>query len=113
MPRPRPAPRLRRKAWTLPVWVSGADVLLSRSPVRTPVRLAGADDLRISGLLWPEARGRHADSAWLTVERMGAGQVILFAFNPAFRAQFPAGARLFANAVVYGPGCGTDQPVGW
>jgi len=97
----------------LPVLVDGAEVLLARAPVRTAVRLAPADALRLSGLLWPEARERLADAAWLTVESLGRGQIILCASNPGFRAQFPAGARLFSNAVVYGPGAGAQQPIGW
>jgi hypothetical protein len=108
------------KAWItvgcgseLPVTVDGSSVYLSREPVRTAVRLAPAERLRLSGLLWPEARQRLADSAWLTVERAGAGQVILFAVTPGYRGQYRSGARLFANAVVYGPGAGASQPVGW
>ena len=97
----------------MPVLVSGSTAFMSRDPVRTPVRLAVADDLRLSGLLWPEARERLAQSAWLTVERKGRGQVILFAANPARRGHFRAGARLFGNAVVYGPGAGASQPVDW
>ena len=46
-------------------------------------------------------------------ERMGHGQVILFAAMPGFRGQFRAGARLFSNAVVYGPGAGASQPIDW
>jgi hypothetical protein len=42
--------------------------------------------MRLSGLLWPEARERLADSAYLTVERLGNGQVILFASSPASAA---------------------------
>ena len=38
---------------------------------------------------------------------------VLFAEVPTFRGQFPAGARLFSNAVVYGPGLGADAPIGW
>ena len=69
--------------------------------------------LRLGGLLWPEARARLADSAWLTVERKGHGQIVLFTDPPAYRGYQLATARLFANAVVLGPGLGADQPVGW
>ena len=98
---------------TLPVLVSGADVFLARPPVTTAVRLDPPATLRLAGLLWPEARARLADSAWLTVERKGHGQVILFASAPAFRGYQLASARLFANAVVLGPGLGANQPAGW
>jgi hypothetical protein len=97
----------------LPVLVSSGDVFLSKPPVKTAVRLSPAAELRLGGLLWPEARERHAESAWLTVERVGNGQIILFAAPPAFRGYHLASARLFANAVVLGPGLGASQPVGW
>ncbi|MCB9898360.1 MAG: hypothetical protein H6825_10185 [Planctomycetes bacterium] len=95
----------------LPLLVSGDLALLSRSPVATPVRFAGCDRLRMAGLLWPEAAGRLADSAYLTVESMGAGQIVLFAGEPTFRGQTRGTARLLANAIVYGPGAGARQPV--
>lgn len=94
----------------MPVYFEGGNALMSRPPTRTAIRLATAERLRHSGLLWPEARERIADSAWLTVERQGAGQVILFASSPVFRGWFRGTARLFANAVVYGPGLGTSTP---
>ncbi len=62
--------------------------------------------LRLSGLLWPEAAERLANSAYLTRERLGHGQVILFAGDPVYRGTAYGTARLFANAVIYGPGCG-------
>jgi len=100
-------------AATLPVLVSGADAFLSKEPVTTAVRLQDGPGLRLAGLLWPEARARLAGSAWLTVERKGHGQIVLFAAPPAFRGYHLASARLFANAVVLGPGVGADQPIGW
>jgi hypothetical protein len=63
--------------------------------------------------LWPEARERLADTAYLTVESMGAGQVILFAAQPGFRGYHKATARLFDNAVIYGPGVGANAPPRW
>jgi hypothetical protein len=97
----------------LPVDFAGSQVLLSRSPVRTAVRLAPKDELRLGGLLWPEAADRLAESAYLTVERAGNGQVILFASSAAFRGYARTSARLLGNAVVYGPGAGARQPLGW
>jgi hypothetical protein len=93
----------------LPLIYSGARVLLHRGAV--PVRLAEGEALRLGGLLWPEARDRLALGAYVTVESVGAGQVILFADDPVFRGYFLGTARLFGNAVVYGPGLGTDVPV--
>ena len=63
--------------------------------------------LRMSGLLWPEATHRLANAAYLTREPIGRGQVILFATPPTFRAATEGTSRLFLNAVVLGPGCGT------
>ncbi len=91
----------------VPVFFEGSPSLWPADGVRTAVRLAPAKELRLSGLLWPEARERLADSAYLTVESRGAGQVILFAAQPGFRGYHRATARLLANAVVYGPGAGT------
>ncbi len=95
-------------AGELPVFYSGSQVLYAKPPVRTAVRLAAADRLRLSGLVWPEARERLSRGAWLTVERMGRGQVILFGSQPNFRSYWQSGARLLANAVVLGPGLGAD-----
>ncbi len=68
--------------------------------------------MRLSGLLWPEAALRLAASAWLVREDHGHGQVILFAQPPAFRGSTLAGLRALANAIVLGPGLGTDgEPV--
>jgi hypothetical protein len=97
----------------MPVHYSGSQVFLSKPPVRTAVRLATQERLRLGGLVWPEARERIAGSAWLTVESSGNGQVILFASHPAFRGYHRATARLFANAVVLGPGLGASQPIEW
>jgi len=67
--------------------------------------------LRMSGLLWPEATHRLANAAYLTRESVGAGQVILFADSPNFRASTLGSARLLMNALVYGPGLGARQPI--
>jgi hypothetical protein len=97
----------------LPVMIAESNVYMSRHPAATPLRLAGAADLRLSGLLWPEARTRFADSAWATVEQVGSGQVILFAFDPFFRGYWEGSARLLGNAVLLGPGMGTKPPIPW
>ncbi len=67
--------------------------------------------LRMSGLLWPEAAQRIANAAYLTVERQGRGQVILFASPPTFRAAALGTTRLFLNAVVYGPGFASSHVI--
>jgi len=97
----------------LPVMCAGSYAFMSKPPVSTVVRLDEKETLRLSGLLWPEARDRLANSAYATVESVGQGQVILFAADPTFRSWLPALQRLFFNAVLLGPGLGTSQPVPW
>ena len=67
--------------------------------------------LRMSGLLWPEAGQRIANSAFLTRESKGHGQIILFAGQPVFRGATLGLNRLLLNAVVYGPGMGTHTVI--
>jgi hypothetical protein len=74
---------------------------------------ASEDSLRLGGLLWPEARERWARTAYLTRERIGEGQVILFVSPPCRRAQFKAAERAFLNAVLLGPGMGTSREWPW
>ncbi|MDT0627205.1 M14 family metallopeptidase [Alteromonas sp. W364] len=63
--------------------------------------------VRMSGLLWPEAAQRIANSAYLTRERVGSGQIIMFSGEPIFRGATLGTNRLLLNAIVYGPGMGT------
>ena len=64
-------------------------------------------NVRMSGLVWPEASKRIANSAYLTQERYGKGQIILFSGEPNFRGSSLGTNRLWLNAVVYGSGLGT------
>ncbi|MBD3289495.1 hypothetical protein GF337_11885 [candidate division KSB1 bacterium] len=80
---------------------------LSKKPVQTVGRFDDAANIRLSGLMWQEARQRWAESAYLTRESFGNGQMILFAGEPYFRAYFYGTARLFLNAIFLGPGFGT------
>ncbi|QDU69565.1 M14 family zinc carboxypeptidase [Engelhardtia mirabilis] len=93
----------------MPVFFEGSHALVNSGD--TPVRLVAGPGLRLAGLLWPEAADRLQLSAYATVEGRGAGQVILFASNPTFRGSMRGTARLFSNAVVYGPGAGASAPV--
>jgi hypothetical protein len=97
----------------VPVSLYTEYVLLSKPPVETVCRLAEADSLRMSGLLWPEAGQRWARSAYATREGLGRGQVILFAGDPYFRGYFRGTGRMLANAMFLGPGLGTTVPVPW
>ena len=70
----------------IPVLFAGSRVLLTDE--RPAIRLAPEKRLRLGGLLWPEARARIADSAWLVEERLGKGRVISFAASPVFRGSW-------------------------
>ncbi|NGX14857.1 M14 family zinc carboxypeptidase [Wenzhouxiangella sp. XN24] len=115
----------------LPVLYSDSPILMSTPPIEAPMRIgvyrpADTDaatlnwapvpegqalQVRMSGLLWPEARDRIASSAWVTRESIGRGQVILFASAPAFRAAQLGAMRVLENALVLGPGMGASRPV--
>ena len=97
----------------LPIMLMGSYAFMSKHPVSTVVRLEDKCCLRLSGLLWPEARERLSNTAYATVESLGNGQVVLFATDPTFRTWLPGIQRLFFNAVLLGPGMGTSQPVPW
>jgi hypothetical protein len=97
----------------MPLLFSGSTAFMSKYPIATGVRLAEADQLRMSGLLWPEARERLAETAFATTESLGNGQVILFANDPTFRSWLAAEERLFLNAVLLGPGMGSSPPMPW
>ncbi len=89
------------------------NAFLSKEPVQTPARLADYEHLRLSGLLWPEARERWARTAYATREARGKGQLILFTGEPEFRSCFYGTERLLLNALFLGPGFGTEHPVEW
>lgn len=67
--------------------------------------------VRMSGLVWPEAASRLANTALVTREAKGHGQVILFAVSPTFRGASRGTERLLLNALVLGPGFGADAPI--
>jgi hypothetical protein len=97
----------------VPVLIFGGSAYMSKHPVATPARLVDEGGLRLSGLLWPEARQRWANTAYATVESVGHGQIILFAGDPFFRGYWEGAGRLLLNAVLLGPGAGTSTPVPW
>ncbi|RKX24159.1 MAG: hypothetical protein DRP45_08855, partial [Candidatus Zixiibacteriota bacterium] len=91
---------------SVPVMVYSRHAFLANPPVKAVARLADGNDIRLSGLLWPEARERWANTAWATRESKGEGQIILFATNPHMRAYFFGSRQLIVNALLYGPGMG-------
>jgi hypothetical protein len=97
----------------VPAIVYSSYAYLAKHPVQTPARFADRGTLRLSGLLWPEGRERWARSAYATRQRLGSGQVILFAGEPNFRGSFHGTERLLLNSILLGPGFGTRAPVAW
>lgn len=116
----------------LTVLMSRSPILMSDDPDQTPLRIGvhqSSDErehrlinwspvpagqeliVRAGGLLWPEARERITNGAWIARESVGRGQVILFAHPPAFRGAQLGAIRLLENALILGPGLGTSQPV--
>ncbi|MEE9552763.1 MAG: M14 family metallopeptidase [candidate division Zixibacteria bacterium] len=95
----------------LPVLAYTDDVFLTKPPVRAAARFESADKIRLSGLAWPEARQRWANSAYCTREGKGKGQVILFSSHPYMRSLFYGSKRLLINAILLGPGMGARQSV--
>ena len=97
----------------LPAHVFTPNAFVAKYPVKVPARFAGAKDLRLSGLLWPEARARWAETAYAMREGKGGGQVILFADDPVFRGMYAGTTRLLLNALFLGPGWGSARKVEW
>jgi len=97
----------------VPVLVYTSDAYLCKDPVLTIGRYAEEGQLRLAGLLWPEARSRWAKTSYLTREARGKGQIILFASPPNFRGYFAGAEQLLINAFLLGPGMGTEIPREW
>ena len=95
------------------VMAQDGDALLARDPVTTVGRFAAPSQLQLGGLVWPEAAGRMAQTAWLTRESKGRGQVVLFATDPSFRGYFWGSQRPFLNAALLGPGLGAAHTIPW
>jgi hypothetical protein len=95
----------------LPALISTSTTYLAKKNVRVAARLEKEKQLRLSGLLWPEARKRWSGSVYAAHERRGNGQVIVFAGQPNYRAYFHGGERLLLNALLLGPGFGSNRPI--
>jgi len=97
----------------VPALTRAEDALVAEPPVQVAARFADLDRLHLGGLLWPEAAGRLARTAYATRESRGRGQVVLFLDEPVFRAWTPGTRRLLVNAILYGPGLGTRWSHPW
>ena len=95
----------------LPVMAYGSDPLLAHAPVETAARFEPEpDNLRLSGLLWPEAGERWAGTIWAAHESQGEGQIIFFATDPNVRSYWWGTRQMLVNAILYGPGmCGRQE----
>ncbi|MGD8395421.1 MAG: hypothetical protein PVF43_08105, partial [Candidatus Eiseniibacteriota bacterium] len=98
---------------TLPALARARDALVAEPPAEVAARWADLERLHLGGLLWPEAAGRIARTAYVTRERVERGQVILFLDDPEYRAWTLGTRRLLTNAVLYGPGLGTSWSAPW
>jgi hypothetical protein len=98
---------------SVPAHMFTPHAFLAKYPVKVPGRFASAEDLRVSGLLWPEARVRWAETAYATRESRGGGQIILFADDPVFRGMYAGTTKLLLNALFLGPGWGTARKAEW
>jgi len=103
--------------WGLPTelsaWVGADDALVAGPSARVVAAFPGVDTIHRAGLLWPEAAARLARTAYTVREGVGHGQVILFLDHPVFRGWTLGTRRLFLNAMLMGPGLGTDSPAPW
>ncbi len=64
---------------------------------------APADEVKLSGWVWPETEKYLAGNGWLFLERSGRGKVISFVEDPNFRASYDGLNKVFFNAVILGP----------
>ena len=55
----------------VPVMVNTSHAFLSSPPVKTVARFADKNNIRLSGLLWPEAQERWSSTAYATHEKIG------------------------------------------
>ncbi|MEZ5973808.1 MAG: hypothetical protein R3E96_02880 [Planctomycetota bacterium] len=90
---------------------AGSTVLLSTGEV--PVRLAPAERVRLAGLVWPEARERLADGAWLAREGMGNGQGCCLRPGPRVPRIVARHRALARQRRGFGPGLGARPAGQW
>lgn len=88
----------------VPALFRDTDVLVPGESSELVGRYAAPADLMMSGLVWPEAVGYIAGTAYLVREKRGRGQVIAFANDPTFRGYSLGTSRLFLNAVILSGG---------
>lgn len=87
----------------VPVLFREEEVLTAAPQAEVLMRFAGADELPLSGMIWPEAVATIASTPCLVRERCGRGQIISFAWDPVFRGYSLGTQRLLLNAIFLGP----------
>ena len=97
----------------IPALLRAPDSLVAEPPAEVPARLADLDRLHLGGLLWPEAAGRVAHTAYAVRQAVGRGQIIVFADEPALRGYTLGTRRMLVNAILWGPGLGTRWSSPW
>ena len=60
-------------------------------------------DVRISGFVWEDMEKIFPGKAYLIVEPVGRGKVLMFADDPNFRLNWQSLNRLFLNSVLLSP----------
>ncbi len=87
----------------VPVLVNSNLVLsLSKDGVNAGV-FASRDRIRLGGFAWKESLDLLAGKAYLVVERVGRGSVVLFSEDPNFRGGWEGLNRMLLNAVLLVP----------
>lgn len=89
-----------------PVLYEGSTVWKTFGDPRKDVLVAQDENPVLAGFAWPEAEERLAGALLVGMEPRGAGALVLFAQDPAYRLFWRATAPIFLNAVLYGPSAG-------
>jgi len=87
----------------IPAMFREDETLIAENGVELIGRYAAPRQLALSGLVWPEAVGYVAGTAYMVREELGNGQIVLFANDPVFRGYSLGTQRLFMNAAILGP----------
>ncbi|HYK04936.1 MAG TPA: M14 family metallopeptidase [Thermoanaerobaculia bacterium] len=85
------------------VLVEGSGAFLPLTHRVDNILTIDAADPLISGVAWPESIDRIKGSVYVTSEKFGRGQVIMFADDPNYRLFWRGTLPVFLNAVLYGP----------
>ncbi|MCP4723471.1 MAG: hypothetical protein GY863_00470 [bacterium] len=64
---------------------------------------ASAEEVKLSGFIWPETEKYLAGNGWLFQESFGRGKVISFVEDPVFRASYDGLNKVLFNAIILGP----------